>query len=64
MGTKEKKKYLVIFSYCIDVEAKNETEAYDKAARLWDVIMPRTDEMNYEIEEVDEMIYKTEEVVE
>lgn len=48
------KKYLVIFSYAIDVTAEDENEAYEKASRIWDEITPRTDEMNYEIEELHE----------
>lgn len=44
------KKFIVVFSYEIDVNAE---EATQKAIQTWDDIVPRTDEMNIEIEHVD-----------
>jgi len=49
MKENEEKVYLVTFSYVIDVLAANEDEAYEKAMRYWDDVMPRTDEMNIDI---------------
>ena len=46
------KKYVVIFSFAIDVTAKDEDEAYLKAVSEWDKIVPQPYEMNYDIEEV------------
>lgn len=47
------KKFIVIFSYAIDVEAKNRPEAIQKASEIWDNVCPRTDEMNVEVEYAD-----------
>ena len=43
-------KYIVIYSYDINVEAKDEKEAKEKAKTIWNEIAPRTDEMNVEVE--------------
>ena len=43
-------KYIVVFSYAIDIEAKDEDEALAKAKEKWGDVAPRPDEMNVEIE--------------
>jgi len=45
------KTYTVTFSYSIQVRAENREEAEIMAGEQWDNIMPRTDEMNIEVEE-------------
>ena len=44
------KKYIVIYSYAIDVKAKNEKDAQRKADNVWMNINPDISEMNVEIE--------------
>ena len=44
-------KYNVTFAYSILVEAESADEAEKVAIQRWDEIMPRTDEMNINVEE-------------
>ena len=50
-----KKYYNVEFSYNIEVEAKNEEEAEEKAIEEFDDIDVRTDEMNINVTEKKEV---------
>jgi len=44
------KNYNIAFTYNIQVEAKDKQEAERKAMDIFDEIMPRTDEMNINVE--------------